>query len=336
MTIQEKAKRAQSVIEFVKEGRRYEEAADLFGLSVGYVKLLCYKNGVKAIQGAKEKRNVDMQSYKEQGHSIQEVADRFGVTKSVAQSVCKGIAPQTDRKPKQYRNGYTKGDFDRDAYATKIVSERIPGFEYVDGFTSSDGSVRLRCKKCGAVIVRSWITVRHSKAFCDSCYKLSIEKEREQRKKIEADKKAWANCGKQKAKQLSFSVCGCCGSLFLPERAGLKYCSKECSEKAHYSVKKDRRIKKLKSICVDRNITLETLFKKSGGVCALCGGLCDWSDHTVKDDGSFVAGAMYPSIDHIKPISKGGLHEWKNVQLAHCRCNCLKSYKDYVPLPLYG
>ena len=41
----------------------------------------------------------------------------------------------------------------------------------------------------------------------------------------------------------------------------------------------------------------------------------------------FVVGAMYPSIDHVKPISKGGLHEWGNVQLAHFSCNSKKGDK---------
>lgn len=33
------------------------------------------------------------------------------------------------------------------------------------------------------------------------------------------------------------------------------------------------------------------------------------------------------SIDHIIPISKGGKHEWENVQLAHLSCNKSKGAK---------
>ena len=36
-------------------------------------------------------------------------------------------------------------------------------------------------------------------------------------------------------------------------------------------------------------------------------------------------GANYPSIDHIIPVSRGGLHSWDNVRLAHFLCNAVKS-----------
>lgn len=35
-------------------------------------------------------------------------------------------------------------------------------------------------------------------------------------------------------------------------------------------------------------------------------------------------GDNYPSVDHIVPLAKGGLHSWDNVQLAHFKCNTLK------------
>jgi 5-methylcytosine-specific restriction endonuclease McrA len=33
---------------------------------------------------------------------------------------------------------------------------------------------------------------------------------------------------------------------------------------------------------------------------------------------------MSPSLDHILPLSKGGTHEPRNVQLAHLGCNVRK------------
>ena len=58
-------------------------------------------------------------------------------------------------------------------------------------------------------------------------------------------------------------------------------------------------------------------------MCSLCGGICNWGDYIIKDN-NFIAGDYYPSIDHIKPIAKGGLHEWNNIQLAHRICNTNK------------
>lgn len=276
-----------------------------------------------------KQRHDAMRAHKAQGHSMQEVADYFGVSKQTAQRVCNGISPQTDRRPQQYKNGWD--DEKKEINAIRVINERAPMFEYVGGFTNTDGYAYIRCRSCGSVLHKSFVSIRHGKARCEICYKLSLEINRENRKKIEDDKKVWAKRGKARAKQLSFSMCERCGGLFYSERAGVKYCSKGCAK--NYALKKDKRLKKLKGICVDRNITIEQLYNKSNGVCAICGGQCDWGDRTITDDGTFIVGALYPSIDHIKPVSKGGLHEWKNVQLAHFLCNSKKSNNISPPIP---
>lgn len=87
---------------------------------------------------------------------------------------------------------------------------------------------------------------------------------------------------------------------------------------------------KIKKRCIvgnfDNDITLEKLYNRSTGVCALCGRPCDYEDY-VFNGSVFIAGNRYPSIDHIKPLSKGGSHTWDNVQLAHKQCNSIKSDK---------
>jgi len=77
---------------------------------------------------------------------------------------------------------------------------------------------------------------------------------------------------------------------------------------------------------MDRDITLEKLYNRSAGICALCGRHCDYEDY-IFNGSVFIAGNNYPSIDHIKPLSKGGSHTWDNIQLAHKRCNSVKSNK---------
>ena len=78
---------------------------------------------------------------------------------------------------------------------------------------------------------------------------------------------------------------------------------------------------------VDNDITVRGLYLRDGGRCYLCGGLCDWTDFT-EIDGTIICGNRYPSIDHVMPLSKGGLHSWDNVKLAHRKFNSLK--KDQV------
>ena len=92
-------------------------------------------------------------------------------------------------------------------------------------------------------------------------------------------------------------------------------------------IKNDRRVRRMRTRRHDNDITLEMLFKKDNGVCYLCGDVCDWS--AVDAEGNALN--EYPSIDHVRPISKGGTHTWDNVKLAHRGCNTAKRDHIYVP-----
>jgi 5-methylcytosine-specific restriction endonuclease McrA len=123
----------------------------------------------------------------------------------------------------------------------------------------------------------------------------------------------------KKPKPMIAGTCVVCGQQFTTLNPAQKTCSKECGRRLANS-RKSHRIKKEQII--DKDITLEALYRRDSGVCYLCGGLCDWGD---RDKEKNVVGANYPSIDHIIPISRGGLHAWNNVRLAHFRCNVEKS-----------
>lgn len=66
-------------------------------------------------------------------------------------------------------------------------------------------------------------------------------------------------------------------------------------------------------------ITIAELYERCGGICRLCTEPVDrsirWPD------------PLSASIDHIVPVSRGGTHEWFNVQLTHLRCNMRKGAK---------
>ena len=111
--------------------------------------------------------------------------------------------------------------------------------------------------------------------------------------------------------------CIVCGKEYETYNPAQKTCSKECGKKLAHA-HKHKRIPK--SQLVDKDITLEALYRRDSGVCYLCGEKCDWNDKTDKS-----VGPAYPSIDHMIPIAKGGLHAWTNVKLAHFECNWKKS-----------
>lgn len=273
-----------------------------------------------------------MREYKAEGHTMKEVADRFGVTEATAQMRCKGIAPQIAH-PKVYKNKYTTRDFDRVENAKKYIAERTPGFEYAGNFTGVDGFVDLRCKTCGTVTRKSFVTVKHGTTTCKVCAAIEASKRAEQRRKLrqsEAEMKRWKAKASRTYKQIQMVACECCGALFVSANRTV-FCSDECSKRVTNARHNDKRVKKIRSLLVDKNITLERLYERDGGVCQLCGMLCDWKDTEVRENGTIVAGNNYPSIDHIVPISRGGLHAWGNVQLAHRRCNTAKGNRTSSP-----
>lgn len=111
--------------------------------------------------------------------------------------------------------------------------------------------------------------------------------------------------------------CSCCGKWFTPKDTGRKnYCSENCYKDAD-RIRRDKRL--ARNGKPDSTITLTKVYMRDGGICQICGRQIDFDCDSNSDD--------YPSIDHIKPLAKGGLHRWDNVQLACRRCNTLKSDK---------
>jgi 5-methylcytosine-specific restriction endonuclease McrA len=99
------------------------------------------------------------------------------------------------------------------------------------------------------------------------------------------------------------------------------------SETAKSNKTFQRYIRKSKVKDGDKNISLAKLYERDGGICKICGSPCDYNDYIISDN-VVIVGSKYPSIDHIKPLSKGGSHTWDNVQLAHKQCNSIKRDKE--------
>lgn len=272
--------------------------------------------------------------YKRQGHTNTEVAKRFGISEGTAQRACAGIAPQgiteAVRDPTLKRNQWVSSDKTLEEHAEELIAERTPWFEYVGGFTNSNGSVELRCKKCGAIVTKAMVSIRHAKATCDNCRKKKADKERAKKEKAKAEQRDARETERAKRKQANEAkriayiesrthACTICGAMTTN-----KYCcSQKCSRKRAHQIKEVTRRAKLKAAMVDKTITLQSVYEKDKGVCYICGGVCDWGDKEERD-ACVVCGNRYPSIDHVVPLAKGGLHAWDNVRLAHRYCNTLK------------
>lgn len=95
------------------------------------------------------------------------------------------------------------------------------------------------------------------------------------------------------------------------------YCSKSCGWR---HLRRIRRARK-RHVYID-TVELGDVAKRDGWLCQICGEPVDMntSDYL-----------RQPTIDHIQPLSRGGLHSITNCQLAHFSCNSRKGAR-LVPL----
>lgn len=115
-------------------------------------------------------------------------------------------------------------------------------------------------------------------------------------------------------------ICPICGKEFKTFKSQKITCSEHCSKIRHWRIQDNSGIK------IDYNISLQKLAMRDGNICQICGKPVDWDDRELIKV-RYKYGNQYPSIDHIIPKAKGGLHCWENVQLAHRICNSQKRDK---------
>lgn len=109
--------------------------------------------------------------------------------------------------------------------------------------------------------------------------------------------------------------CDFCGGAFVGRRANQRFCSKSCqgARKEAQARKRERELN------VKASGFRQKIYFRDNGLCQLC-------------QEPVLLTVQHPdpkslSIDHIVPLSKGGVHAFYNLQLAHLSCNVKKSNK---------
>lgn len=262
--------------------------------------------------------------YKAEGHTNKEVAEHFGISMESAKRICRGVNPQHSNT-----NQHSKTtEKEKRAYVESLLPI---GFSYVGGYIDCEHKVTIRCKVCGLEFERSMVSIRHGcNTICPYCLEADMA-EKKQRAQIQKERNHIERQNRARERLIEKETerqtktraveCEVCGNIFVTRNPHQVCCSSECSRKRLNRIsshRKDSRITEDKRI--DRDITAMKLFKRDGGVCWICGGICDADDYITKD-GVFIAGNNYPSVDHIKAIADGGEDSWGNVRLAHRICN---------------
>lgn len=189
-------------------------------------------------------------------------------------------------------------------------------------------NVLIKCRTCGEEITTN-STAALRRKICLNCDRIKREKTKEQAQERKAQEQAIKEKIKEienlqkKADKMGARIEREWKAINARERRK----ENEKAERKLHELKREKRIKTNGK--TDKNITLKRLYERDNGICYLCGKPCNYEDYTRSDKGAFIAGKLYPSIDHVKPLSHGGTHTWDNVRLAHMICNSLK--RDRIP-----
>lgn len=212
-------------------------------------------------------------------------------------------------------------------------------YEYIDREYNSNVFEEdihiVKCLKCGQLIKRKGKTLLYSKINCNHLTEEQIKQRRLEKEinktlsELSKEIKDINNRNELFEKELSkIKECEYCERIFYAKDYNW-YCSDICKANMKKEKRKARKrlreAKAKKNGKIEWNISLEKLIQRDEGICKICGRQVDTEDYYYTDEGYFIAGDNYPSIDHIIPLAKGGTHTWDNIQLAHRHCNSIKS-----------
>lgn len=115
-------------------------------------------------------------------------------------------------------------------------------------------------------------------------------------------------------------ICKNCGKIVNGKmiQEHQEFCSYVCQRRYYSKIGNVKRKAQMEKQFVEK-VTLDEIYQRDKGICQICGLPVD---RTLK-----VNNRYSPTIDHIIPLSKNGLHEKSNCQLAHRSCNSSKGDK---------
>lgn len=346
-------KRSKRCLELIEKGLTSKEIAKELGYKkASDVTDLARLHGVKAVKDS-DRRKLRIRSLRLQGKTYQEIANAVGMSVDrVSVILCKqGLGFQTEKRRcswcgqefetnrptkiycsvKCQRKAGRHKESNDDTHVNDMIHRYTDEWDYVRGFTNSDGKVIVKHRVCGHETEKSLITIRRKDRqnicpYCEGKRLKEIEREKEDKRKAERAKRI-TNLKSRLKKLRAGYVCVVCGVKFYGNtlRQYCPTCAKEVQR--HKDNMRKRNRYKMAYTPESKTISLKKLYERDKGVCWLCGGVCDLSLDTNDN--------YYPSIDHVVPITKGGKDEWSNIKLAHRICNSLKSDKEPVGLSPY-
>ena len=321
-----------------EQGQQIKEIAEGFGLSATAIRTrLVKKYGTSGQLSEFQRQCIDLFN---QGLCSTEIAEALesdaGRVGNCLRSMGYRFSEEQMARAKEL--GIKKSiDGKREENESKAIEKiEAHGFRYLEGYTGSSCMVTVQCRQCGAVLQKSYDSIRHNQITrCPSCEKIKANErkaEREkaqQKRKADQEKRKLEKEAERQAKLEMVRICEECGAEYHSVRGQSKYCCATCAKRAANRIHSRKREKSRTKIPIGR------LYKRDGGTCYICGCKCSFDDHQIVD-GNFITGKTYPTVEHVIPLSAGGPDSWENVRLACHSCNTKKSTKSVVKVEESG
>ena len=206
------------------------------------------------------------------------------------------------------------------------MSEKIcPRCKTRPRLVSKKGRTHPYCSACGSEIARNWAkkNPKKVKETSNRYYQKDIEKSRA---KCREKGREWYFHNKEKAKKYAQDSLEKRRIRDRKRRVENRDKIRAAARKWYranpgYAINNShkRRLLARNSEAKGEFISIMVLCEKDEWICRICGNPVEKNKIKDRKEG--------PSIDHIVPLSKGGSHTWKNVQLAHRSCNFSKRSK---------
>lgn len=123
---------------------------------------------------------------------------------------------------------------------------------------------------------------------------------------------------------LGVVACEACGTKFVANGRRFRYCTAECYESRRHADNwkhLNARRARLRGAYVE-TVDRVAVFVRDNWICQIC--------HSEIDPDLKFPHRRSATVDHIVPISRGGLHEMANAQSAHLSCNARKGNRMEV------
>lgn len=318
----------------IAAGERYAEIAKACNVSLSTVYNTANRNGIVAKRALADYAD-ELAAARKSGLSYEEISKRYGVCAQTVKAEMErlGIEYSADELAEmQFVRAKSRRHSDEEV---SVMLAEI-GLEYVGGYDNMITTMTVRTVECGHTWQGSLNNIMRRYTECPVCRKERKAEERKRIKaeaerlkaekelaKIEAEREREAEAERERMEiaERRKHPCPVCGEI--TDRR--LYCSKKCANRV-YNKRHEVRQRRMAAAMIDKDISLDALYKRDGGICHICGKPCRLDDYVISED-AFIAGNWYPSIDHVVPLSKGGEHSWSNVALAHRYCNSIKGDK---------